>query len=426
VFKIKISSSLLSSSALYLFANVLSAAIPFALLPILTRYLTPAEYGQIAIFQTMLAGVGAFVGLSMQGAAGRKYYEDHLPKQEHKYFIGSCFLMLAVTTALVFMCFWILRSPLSDWLALETQWVLLSVLASSAISVISIRLGQWQVRKQTKSYGALQVTQSLFSTLFSLIAILYFLQGAEGRIWVLSGVPMIYAIISLCLLYKDDLLGFAWRPNYLREILAFGVPLIPHSVGIFLLSSVDRFVINADLGLAQTGIYMAAVQIASAMSLVFNAINNAYVPWLFERLKRNNIEEKRQIVRWTYSYCIALLGIAALAFVIGPSLVVLIAGEKYSAAADLIGWLALGHVFNGMYLMVTNYVFYSKRTGLLSMATITSGIINVGLLIFLISFMGLEGAAIAFAISMGFKFLLTWIVAHLRHPMPWFDLRLIH
>lgn len=106
-----------------------------------------------------------------------------------------------------------------------------------------------------------------------------------------------------------------------------------------------------------------------------------------------------------------------------PPLLILIAGEKYSAAVDVIGWLALGQAFHGMYMMVTNYIFYSKRTGLLSLSTITAGLINVWLLMILIPFMGLKGAAIAFAISQSIKFLLTWYIAHLRHPMPWFDFR---
>ena len=413
----------MSGSAVYLFSNILAAAIPFALLPILTRYLAPAEYGQVAIFQTLLAGLGAFVGLSVQGAAGVKFYDEHLSKQELNYFIGNCFLVLTATTSLVLLAVLIFRHPLSSWLALESRWLLLSVVVCSSTFVTSTLMGQWQVRKQAKNYGAFQVSQSLINMLLSLLVVVYFLQGAAGRIWVLSVIPMAFAVIALFLFYKDDRLGFAWRPNYLREIFAFGVPLIPHSVGLFLLSSVDRFVINDKLGLAQVGIYMVAVQLTAAMGLVFDAINNAYVPWLFERLKRNQIEEKKQIVRWTYAYCIALLGVVALAFVIGPYLLILIAGEKYSAAADVIGWLALGQAFNGMYLMVTNYIFYSKRTGLLSFSTITSGLINVGLLIMLISSMGLKGAAIAFAFSMAIKFLLTWYVAQLRHPMPWIDLR---
>ncbi len=419
-------SSLLSASAVYLFSNILAAAIPFALLPILTRYLTPAEYGQVGIFQTLLSALGAFVGLSSQGAAGVKYYDANLSRQELKYYIGNCFLVLAMTTALVVACAFAFWDVLAGWLAIDTKWIMLSIFVSAAAFVVSMRMEQWQVRKQAKNYGAFQVIQALLSMLLSLLLVVCFLQGAAGRVWVLSGIPLVFSVIALFLLNKDGLLGFAWRPGYLREILAFGVPLIPHSVGLFLLASVDRFVINAKLGLDQVGVYMVAVQLVAVMGLVFDAINNAFVPWLFERLKRDDLSEKRQIVRWTYGYCLSLLAVVPLAFVIGPSLLVLIAGEKYRAAGEVVGLLALGQAFNGMYLMVTNYIFYSKRTGLLSVATICSGLSNVGLLLLLIASMGIKGAALAFAISMALKFLLTWFVAHLRHPMPWFNFRTNH
>src|SRR5665647_3786682 len=103
MFKRVINNSLLSGSAVYLFSNILAAAIPFALLPVLTRYLTTAEYGQVAIFQTLLAGLGAFVGLNAQGAASVKYYYSHLSKHELKYYIGNCFLVLVATSALVLL-----------------------------------------------------------------------------------------------------------------------------------------------------------------------------------------------------------------------------------------------------------------------------------------------------------------------------------
>ncbi|MCV5446120.1 oligosaccharide flippase family protein, partial [Escherichia coli] len=44
----------LKNSSIYLAANILNAAIPFILIPILTRYLTIEEYGQIAMFQMLI------------------------------------------------------------------------------------------------------------------------------------------------------------------------------------------------------------------------------------------------------------------------------------------------------------------------------------------------------------------------------------
>lgn len=110
-----------------------------------------------------------------------------------------------------------------------------------------------------------------------------------------------------------------------------------------------------------------------------------------------------------------------MAFVIGPWLVTLVTVPKYAKAGEIIGWLALGHAFSGMYFMLMHYVFYSKRTGLLSVTTITSGLINIVLLLVLIRHLGLEGAAIAYSIAMAIRFFFTWWVAQRRHPMPWFS-----
>ncbi|MGJ3660750.1 oligosaccharide flippase family protein, partial [Shigella boydii] len=46
--------SVYKNSSIYLISNIFNALIPFILLPILTRNLTPYEYGQIAMFQTLV------------------------------------------------------------------------------------------------------------------------------------------------------------------------------------------------------------------------------------------------------------------------------------------------------------------------------------------------------------------------------------
>lgn len=414
--------SFLAGSAVYLVSNILTAAIPFALLPVLTRYLSPEQYGEVAMFQTLLGALTAFVGLSMQGAAVRKFYDGNHGERDLQEFIGACLQILLVTSLATVAVAFIFNEQLSQWLGLESHWILLAVFTTSATVVAQLRLGQWQVRKNAKLYGAMQVSKSLLNVGLSLLLVVVFLQGSGGRITAQVWAAGIFAIVALVLLKKDNLLSFfVWRPDFVREALKFGMPLVPHVGGMFLLTSIDRFVINSELGLAQVGIYMVAVQFAMAASLVFDAINKAYVPWLFERLKRDDEGEKRDIVRFTYMWYVFILAGAGLAFLVGPWLITFVAGEKYARAGDVIGWLMLGQVFNGMYLMVTNYIFFSKRTGLLSIATMFSGVVNLALLLILIRQFGLNGAAYAFCISMGLRFLLSWLVAQKRHPMPWFS-----
>lgn len=414
--------SLVSGAGIYLLSNILNAVIPFILLPILTRYLNPSQYGEVAMFQTLLGALGAFIGATFVGAAGRKYYDADIDKKELADFVGSCIQLTVIFSISVFSVLFVFQDKFSEWLSLKPSYVLFAVVVSFCMVIINLRLGQWQVRKKAFKYGALQISQSLFNMLLSLLLVVVLLKGAEGRINAQIIASVVFAVIALILLKKDSLLNvFTWRKDYLSEVLKFGIPLMPHIAGGFLLTTVDRFVINKEIGLAEAGIYMVAVQLTAAIGIIFDAINKAYVPWLFEKLKADQIKDKQQIVKFTYIWFSLIIVGVMLSFWIGPPIVVFIAGEQYREAGNVIGWLALGQGFQGMYLMVTNYIFYSKRTGLLSVASISSGILNLVLLVVLIRIFGLEGAAIAFATSMGIRFLSTWWIAQKRHPMPWFS-----
>ncbi|MEI8617862.1 hypothetical protein P4S63_13795 [Pseudoalteromonas sp. B193] len=164
---------------------------------------------------------------------------------------------------------------------------------------------------------------------------------------------------------------------------------------------------------------MVAYQLSSVLGIVFDAANKAFVPWLFALLKRNNYNEKAKLVKYTYISMLLLLVITIMAFLIGPYMVVLIASEKYKQAGEIIGYLCLGQAFNGMYLMVTNYIFFSKKTKFLSLATIFSGLINVALMLVLIEYNGLVGVAQAYAIGQFLRLLSTWLLSARVYSMPW-------
>ncbi|QJQ99367.1 oligosaccharide flippase family protein [Halomonas sp. PGE1] len=414
--------SLASGAMVYLASNILNASIPFLLLPILTRHLEPTEYGQVAMFQVLVSALTAFVGLNAVGAANRKYYDEDARKEMSGY-IGACFQILAISFLFVSAFLLLFQDWLAEALGISPIWIFLAAVSSGASFFVKMRLGQWQVRKQPLKYGALQISLSFFNAILSLVLVVALSYGPEGRMAGEIVAPVVLGALAFFLLIKDGLVRFSLRLDQIKDALSFGVPLIPHVGGAFLLSTVDRFVVNKHLGLDSAGVYMVAVQLTMAMSICFDAFNKAYVPWLFERLKANETATKRRIVKWTYTYFIIVLMMAGAAFIIGPYAIILIAGEKYAAAGTVIGILALGQAFQGMYLMVTNYIFFAKKTARLSMVTIFSGVLNVGLLMLLIPILGLQGAAIAFVIAMAIRFVSTWWLANISHPMPWFDFK---
>lgn len=412
--------SLLSGTAVYLFSNIANAAIPFALLPILTRYLTPAQYGEVAMFQTLLGAVGAFVGTGIISASARKYYDGVERSEELRIFIAGCLKILAVSTAAALLAVLLFADALSAALSLGKNWLVWSVLVASLNIVFQLRLSQWQVEQRPIAYGLLQVSQSAANMLLSLLLVVVMALGSDGRIAAQIVVSVAFAGLAALLLHRDGLLSMKSKRESVGEALAFGVPLIPHEAGNYVLGFADRIVITALIGLHQTGIYTVSVQIASGLGLVLVSIQNAYVPWLFERLKQDVPSDKKHIVKQTYRWFAALLAIAAAAFAVGPWMVRLLAGDGYAEAGQVLGLLVLGQAFNGMYLMVTGYVFYGRRTGLLSVSTIATAVLNVTLMIYLIPAFGLRGAAAAYALTMSIRFAATWFIANRSHPMPWF------
>lgn len=412
-------SNFLKTSSIYIFSSISSAAIPFILLPILTRYLSPTEYGQIAMFSIFTTALAALIGLSVHGAANRRFFDEGITDTELARFNGNCFLILLISTcvALFFLVF--IDMFLADYLGIPIAWVYLGILSVFCSFILNIRLGQWQIRNKAKSYGALQITNALVVLLFSLLFVISLKLGSNGRIYGIVLTSVIIGFLSFFTLRNDKLVLFEYNRADINYGLSFGAPLIPHVLGGFLLLSVDRLVINKELGLEMTGIYMVAINLGSALNIIFTSINKAYSPWLFGQLKEGKQSSKRAIVKKTYLYFVFLVLMALLSFFIAPPILKLIVGENFHQAADVLPLIIMGQIFLGMYFMVTNYIFYIKKNKYLSYITISSGAVNIVLLFLLIPHYGIYGAALAFLIANFWQFLCTWIVSAKLYSMPW-------
>ena len=108
-----------------------------------------------------------------------------------------------------------------------------------------------------------------------------------------------------------------------------------------------------------------------------------------------------------------------LGFYIAPPLLKIIVGPKFDEASTLVGFIVIGQCFFGAYLMITNYIFFIKKTHILATITILCGIINLILLYFMTIKFGLLGAAYSFVISMVIRFIITFILSQNLFPMPW-------
>ncbi|EGR3365044.1 polysaccharide biosynthesis protein [Vibrio parahaemolyticus] len=415
--------SVLRNSSIYLLSNILNAAVPFMLLPVLTRTLTQSEYGQVAMFQVLLTALGTIVGLNSVAAVSRKYYDKNLNSIEYGYYVSSAFHILFVSLIVFFAFACFFDSYLSELLGIDKLWLFLAVIWSALKFIVQLRLSQYQIRQNAMPYGLVQVGLTTSNLALALLLVVIFDMGAQGSVIAIMLSITFVSLIAFKLLTKDRVLYcrdiFTIKKEKIRELVEFGVPLIPHTVGVFMLGTFDRVVINDKMGASSAGIYMVAVQLSMGLTIVFDSINKAFVPWLFQTLKNENDEIKESLVKATYFFYLILLLIIVVAYFIAPHVVVFVAGDNYKESGSIIVMLIIGQCFGGMYLSVTNYVFYVKKTGMLSIITISSGILNLILLYILVPDFGLQGAAVSFAFSKFIQFLVTWYLSNRCVKMPW-------
>lgn len=412
-------SDLLKSTGIYTFTNLFGAAIPFLLLPFFTRWLTPDDYGKVAMFGLFSAFLVPILGLNINGAIAQKYFDKRQGVYKNARLLWNGFVLIGITCLLSVVVILVFQDYFEKYLSLGLSVLLLSVLSTFVTMIFQSYLTMLQIRKKALHYGFLQMVFVMFSAGLSLFLIGYLDFSWMGRVYSTVTASVIVGLLSFLFIIRYKLIVFEFSIKDQIQLLHYGFPLIFHSVGGLLIAMIDRFFIANMISLKEAGLYTLAYTICGVFGMLTNSFNQAFVPWLFEKLNKNNQIENERIVKFTYLLMVVFLTIAFLGTFISSLFLKYFIGDDFIDSQKFIFWLLLGFAFSGMYYLVTNYIFYLAKTTYLAYTTLFSGLLNVGLCYSLIKYNGVIGAAQSFALANGCLFLITWVLAAKCYPMPW-------
>jgi len=417
VYKRVKASSLFRSSGVYTISNFINASIPLLLLPVLTEILSPADYGIIAMFQIVVGVIYPFIGMNLEGAITRKYYDkdyDNFPS-----YIGTCLILIMISFALVTAVFAGFHGFIQEFTQIPELWLKYILIVAVSQIMISINLAVFQVKVQPIKYGTLQISQSLLNLVLTIILVLVYDRNWEGRLEAQISTYFVIAVISLITLYGSKQIKLNIKKSDILDALKFGIPLIPHFIGGMLFLSIDRFFLTKLVGLDQTGNFTVAYQIGTVVFLITSAFNVAFVPWLYENLNKNDLKIKYKIVKFTYLYFgISTIG-AIILIGIFPILISIFVRGSFNSVDIYSVFIVFGFVFQGMYFMVTNYIAYAKKTHIQAIITLAVGLLKLPIAYFSIIWFGAVGASISFCLTFFLFFIVTWIYSNRVYSMPW-------
>jgi O-antigen/teichoic acid export membrane protein len=205
--------------------------------------------------------------------------------------------------------------------------------------------------------------------------------------------------------------GLRFSINSLKEMLRFGLPLVPGALANFVVLVSDRYFVKVFGSLAHTGIY--------SLSCKFGVLPHNFVTmpffqiWSvrrFELMKSSTAEETMGRVITYFLMVITYIGLGL--SVLSKDVIQIIADPKYWDAHLYIPLLVLSYIIFGLYNHFSVSILIHKKTKYISYIDLSNGAINVLLNIVLIQRYGIFGAVYATLISYTLRIAVLYVVSN--------------
>jgi O-antigen/teichoic acid export membrane protein len=246
--------------------------------------------------------------------------------------------------------------------------------------------------------------------------------GWKGRILAHIFSVLTFSCFSFLILCHNKLIKNGINFSYIQNALKFGVPLLPHSMSSLIVSISDRLLITNLIGITETGLYAVGYQIGQIINILGIAFQNAYIPWLYRKLKSDDPQKKLMIVKLAYSHFLFFFLLALALSIITPWIMEIFIGNEFRGSHIYVIYIALGFSFISMQKVVGPIIYYVEKTYILAYVTALVAIINLILNYIFITKNGSVGAAQATSISYFISFILIWYLSSKMYKMPWKDI----
>lgn len=411
----------------YTILGFIGAGVNFFLMPYLSHFLKAWEYGVLSMVNSLVTILIPLIGLSVAGYANVEYY-----KIKEKNEFASVFSTVQIIPVLPFIFFLLLTillaNPIAVFLEIPTAqsyWIPLSALLAVLTIYYETLIGFNLIEQKPGTYTFFVLLRLVIEVSLTVYFITVLDYGWEGRLlaWLIS--TLVLFIASYIYFNKQGLLTKDIKKKYRLAALSFGLPLILHTLGKFVINYSDRIFITKMVSIDEAGIYNIGYQVGMLILLFVTAVSNFISPYIFERMANLTKEKEIQLVRMSYIIIIGLLGVLLFITFLAPLFFKYMVDPSYAEGIRYVFWTGLSYFFWGIYIVFTGYIFYYKKTKILGYLAIVNVLLNIGLNYLLISRYGAIGAVYATCISFFVVMVIViWQSTKLIN-LPWFEFKLI-
>jgi len=406
---------------IYGLSDSISKVAPFIIIPIILKYLTPEDYGRVANF---MAVSNMFIPLILLN--GHTYYTIEFHKTSiiereslfWNIFNISCLLLLL---AIIFTS--IFKQVFFESFGLGINWIYGAVFLSFFNGFILFFEAIQRMYEKVKLFAAIKISNSILSALLALLFVVGFNLSWEGRIYAFILTSFITLSIYFFIQTKFKL---TFNFKIATGFLAFGLPLLPHSLAGWARSAVEKGMVTSITSIGDNGILAVAglsmVVIGIVSTSIFSAINPEILSLLAKIDQGNNDKKKRSIVIMSLTSIFTIAIVIFLFYPINYLFFKYYLDESYLEGFRYVPFFLISSFFGAIYALFSLYIINEKKSKLLSKITVTSVIIHLIITYFALRTYGVMGMVIATTFFSFFQSVVVAYYAHKLRPMPWLSI----
>ena len=390
---------LVKNSIIYTIGIILPQAVGFLLLPIITRYLTPGDYGIVSSVGVLGTILAIFLTLAVDHSIYRLYY-DYGSEEKKRDFLGTISISLFITSTIGVFILFVFR----DYVALVFKsipffpyYVYIILATYFSIFLIIPKIYYMVIEEATKFF-----LLSVGLTFLNIALILWFVvgleRGAEGYLGARVVADLLFVPLSLFILKK--IVNFKFDLQMLKNGLSFSLPIIPTLLSAWILNLSDRIFIERYFTLQDVGIYSLGYQIALVATVIGGGIHTAYFPFFFKLANSNDQENSKKTLYHTNTiYILIILLTVFFVSFFSKEIVTIMIAHEYLEAYKIIPLIAIGYLFAQTQGILNLYIQQEKKTKAFMYIMLGAAGINVILNFLLVPRYGAYGAAYATIMS---------------------------
>jgi O-antigen/teichoic acid export membrane protein len=398
-------------SSIYGLSNVLNRIVSFILLPVYTHYLTPADYGLMDLLYFTTAFIGMVLEMGINSAVSRFYFESEDQKKRN-IVVSSAFYGFGVGSTAIVLFFIAGSGYLTELIFEGREYTNLMIIALVGLALdIYIQAGYTYIRVRQRSLVLMTVSVVRLGMQLGL-NILFIVGYGMGVLGILLGTLISNAVLVAFLVpyvLRETGLGFSWPK--LKEMIKFGLPLIPSNVMSYIVNVSDRYFVNAFSNLSRTGIYTLGYRFGILVNeFVGSPFGQIWIPRRFEYFQKEDSERIFARIFTYFSLASFFVGLGI--SVLTKDVLKIISDEAYWDAHMVVPIIILSYIISNFQMHFNIGILARKKTKYILYINIVTAAANLVLNYFLIKEYNIWGAAYATLISFVLKTLLFYIIGN--------------